>query len=524
MPSPRQTPPASSGNPAAPSAPAIALRHITRRFGSLAANEDVSLTLAPGEIHGLVGENGAGKTTLMRVLCGLLPPDSGTIEVNGKPVRFRSPADAMRAGLGMVHQHFLLVDRMTVAENVVLGREPRAAFGVFRRAEAEREVAALAERARLPVKASARVATLSVGEQQRVEILKALYHGARVLVLDEPTAVLTPQEVDELFVVLRELRAQGTTLVLITHKLAEVKALADRITVMRGGRNVGGGPAAELSIDRIAELMVGHEVPPLRARAERAPGPPLLEVRDLVVRDTRGLEAVRGVSFDVGEGEIVGIAGVEGNGQHELIEAIAGLVPLAQGQLTVAGRRVTGKSAREHTAAGLAHVPGDRMRRGMVADMTLAENLVLGRQRESGLGAGPMLSAAALIAHAGPLLERFDVRPPNPQLLGRQLSGGNQQKLVVARELSRGAPVLLAAHPTRGVDLGAVAAIHDRLLAERDAGRAVLLVSSELTEILALSDRVLVLYEGRVVHETTPAGTDERNLGLYMAGRGEGAS
>jgi len=524
MPAPR-TPSPTSPTAAGPvRAPAIALSGITRRFGALVANDDVSLELRPGEVHGLVGENGAGKTTLMRVLCGLLAPDAGTIEVEGRPVRFRSPADAMRAGLGMVHQHFLLVDRMTVAENVVLGREPRAAFGGFRRDEAERSVAALAERVRLPVRAAARVATLSVGEQQRVEILKALYHGARVLVLDEPTAVLTPQEVDELFAVLRELREGGTTLVLITHKLAEVKALADRITVMRGGRNVGGGPAAELDVDAIAELMVGRSVPALRARLDRAPGPPLLEASDLVVRDARGLEAVRGVSFDVHQGEIVGIAGVEGNGQHELIEAIAGLAPLAQGQLTVAGRRLTGRTPREHTAAGLAHVPGDRLRRGMVAEMTLAENLALGRQRERALGPGPFLSPAALAAAAAPLLERFDVRPAEPARLGRQLSGGNQQKLVVARELSRGAPVVLAAHPTRGVDLGAVAAIHDRLLEERDAGRAVLLVSSELTEILALSDRILVMYEGRIVHETAPAATDERTLGLYMAGRGGGAS
>ncbi len=520
LPPPQGPAPRRAGDAAGHRAPAIALRHITRRFGPLVANDDVSLALDPGEIHGLVGENGAGKTTLMRVLCGLLAPDSGTIELDGRGVRFHGPADAMRAGLGMVHQHFLLVDTMTVAENVVLGREPRASFGAFRRAEAEREVASLAERVRLPVRAGARVGTLSVGEQQRVEILKALHHGARVLVLDEPTAVLTPQEVDELFAVLRELRARGTTLVLITHKLAEVKALADRITVMRAGRNVGGGPAAELGLERIAELMVGRPVPPLRARAARPPGAPLLEVSDLAVRDARGLEAVRGVSFDVRAGEIVGIAGVEGNGQHELLDALAGLAPAARGQITVAGRRLGAHTPREHTAAGLAHVPGDRLRRGLVAEMTLAENLALGRHREPGLGRGPLLDPGALESRAADLLERYDVRPAGPRLLGRQLSGGNQQKLVVARELSRGAPVLLAAHPTRGVDLGAVAAIHARLLAERDRGGAVLLVSSELTEILALSDRILVMYAGRIAHETTPAATDERTLGLFMTGRG----
>jgi simple sugar transport system ATP-binding protein len=502
-------------------APAIAMRGITRRFGPVLANDDVTLNLAPGEIHALVGENGAGKTTLMRVLCGMLAPESGTIDVDGRPARFRRPADALRRGLGMVHQHFLLVDRMTVAENVVLGHEPRAPLGAFRLREAERQVAELAERVSLPVRAGARVAELSVGEQQRVEILKALYHGAKVLVLDEPTAVLTPQEVDELFVVLRRLQSEGTTLVLITHKLAEVKALAKHITVMRAGRVVGGGLAAELSLERIAELMVGRPVPPLRARAARPPGPPLLEVRDLSVRDDRGLEAVRGVSFDVHESEIVGIAGVEGNGQHELLEALAGLRPPATGSLAIAGTRVSGRSVREHANAGLAHIPSDRLRRGMVSEMTLAENLALGRQREPALGRGPWLTPAALSTHAGALLERFDVRPPNPALRGRQLSGGNQQKLVVARELTRGAAVVLAAHPTRGVDFGAVAAIHDALLAERDAGHAVLLVSSELSEILALSDRILVLYAGRIVHETRPAATDERTLGLYMAGKRE---
>ena len=502
-------------------APAIALDSIARRFGDCVAVADASLDLAPGEIHALVGENGAGKTTLMRILTGMIPPDAGAIRIDGQAAHFRSPTDALKHGLGMVHQHFLLVDRMTVAENVVLGREPRALLGTYRRAAAERAVTDLAARVRLPVRAGARVATLSVGEQQRVEILKALYHGARVLVLDEPTAVLTPQEVDELFTVLRELRAQGTTLVLISHKLAEVKALADRVTVMRAGRTVGGGPAAELSIDAIAEMMVGRQVPRLRARAARAPGPPVLTVRDLVVADDRGLEVVRGVSFDVGAGEIVGIAGVEGNGQHELVEAIAGLRARRQGELAVGGRPLAaGRSAREHTLAGLAHVPGDRLHRGMVGEMSLAENLVLGRQRDPDIGRGPWLTRRALEAHARPLLDGYDVRPPTPAMRARQLSGGNQQKLVVARELTRGAAVLLAVHPTRGVDLGAVAAIHDRLLGERDAGRGVLLVSSELSEILALADRILVLYEGRLVHETTPAATDERTLGLAMTGRG----
>jgi ABC-type uncharacterized transport system ATPase subunit len=514
-------------------APAVSMQRITRRFGAVVANQEVSLDLGRGEIHALVGENGAGKTTLMRVLYGLLSPDAGHIEVDGRRVRIHRPADAMKLGLGMVHQHFMLVGRLTVGENITLGLEPHGALGSFRRAAAEREVAALSEKFRLPVDPRARVETLAVGAQQRVEILKALYHGARVLILDEPTAVLTPHEVDELFQVLKTLRDQGTTIVLITHKLAEVKALAERVTVMRAGRVVGGGPVDSLSVEQIAELMVGHAIAPLHPAATRAPGEVQLELRALTVRDDRGLEAVRQVSLAVRAGEIVGIAGVAGNGQDELIECIAGLRPPAGGEIVIAGRRGWSggghfwdagapRAARAHRALGMAHVPSDRLRRGLVPEMTLAENLVLGLQREAALGRGPLLSRRLLTAHARPLLAEYDVRPPEPAAPARQLSGGNQQKLIVARELSRGAPVVLAAHPTRGVDLGALALIHRRLIAERDAGRAVLLMSSELSEIMALSDRVLVMYEGRMVHETRPADTDERALGLTMTGRAAG--
>jgi simple sugar transport system ATP-binding protein len=505
------------------SAPAIALRNVSRRFGSCVANADVTLELAPGEIHALVGENGAGKSTAMRILYGLLQPDGGTVEVDGRPIRLRDAAQAMRLGLGMVHQHFMLVGPLTVAENVTLGREPRTRLGGFDHARAARAVSELAARYRLAVDPSARIATLSVGAQQRVEILKALHHGARVLILDEPTAVLTPQEVDELFAALRELQRQGTTIVLITHKLAEVKALADRVTVLRQGRNVGGGRVADLSIERMAELMVGRPLTPLHTRAHTTADVPLLDVRMLDVRDDRGLEAVRRVTFTVHGGEIVGIAGVEGNGQHELIECLAGLRPPLHGEVRVGERRVACRSAREHFAAGLAHIPSDRLHRGLVPDMSLAENLVLGLQHARDLGPGPLLDPGALEARARRLLVEHDVRPPDPATTAGRLSGGNQQKLVVGRELSRGALAILAAHPTRGVDLGAVEAIHRRLLAERDAGRAVLLVSSELSEILALSDRVFVMYEGRLVHETTPAATDERTLGLYMTGRAEAA-
>ena len=500
-------------------APAVHLRDITRHFGSVLANDAVSLELAPGEIHALVGENGAGKTTLMRVLYGLLEPDSGRIEVDGKPVRLRSPADAMRLGLGMVHQHFMLVGPLTVAENVMLGHEPHGRFGRFDLAAAVARVRELSERHGLPVVPAARMDALSVGAQQRVEILKALAHGARVLILVEPTAVLTPQEVDELFAALRSLQAQGTTIVLITHKLAEVKALSQRVSVMRAGRVVGGGATAELTIERIAGMMVGRAIATDLPRAATHPEVPLLAVELLDVNDDRGLPAVRRVSFAVRGGEIVGLAGVEGNGQHELIECIAGLRMPVHGSVLIGQQRVSCRSAAEHFAAGLAHIPSDRLRRGLVPAMTLAENLILGLQHEPDLGPGPYLDPETLDARAESLLAEHDVRPPEPRRLASQLSGGNQQKLIVARELSRGARAVVAAHPTRGVDLGAIEAIHRRLLAERDAGRAVLLVSSELSEILTLSDRVFVMYEGRLVHETSPAATDERTLGLHMTGR-----
>jgi simple sugar transport system ATP-binding protein len=500
-----------------PTTTIVSLRDITRRFGPVLANDRVSLDLHAGEVHALVGENGAGKSTLMKVLYGLHPPQAGEITVRGERVHIPTPAHAMRLGLGMVHQHFLLVDTLTVAENVVLGREPRVWLGAFAPEGAERLVEELSRRYRLHVNPHARVAGLSVGEQQRVEILKALYRGARVLILDEPTAVLTPHEVDELFAVLRALRDAGTTIVLITHKLAEVAAIADRVTVMRAGRVVGGGNAHDFSREQLAELMVGRVPAPLGERALPVLGPEVLEGRELVVHDARGLPAVRGVTLSVRAGEIVGIAGVEGNGQHELVECLAGLRRPRSGNVRVAGRDVTGLGARAHHDAGLAHIPADRLRRGLVAEMTCAENFVLGRQREA--ARGPWLGGAALEARARVPLAEYDVRPADPRAVAGRLSGGNQQKLVVARELSRDARALIAAHPTRGVDLGAIDAIHRRLLAARDAGLGVLLVSSELSEILALSDRILVMTGGQLVHGTTPSATDERTLGLWMTGR-----
>jgi simple sugar transport system ATP-binding protein len=370
----------------------------------------------------------------------------------------------------------------------------------------------------LRVEPGARVENLSVGEEQRVEILKALYHGARTLILDEPTAVLTPQEVDELFSVLGAFKGAGNTVILITHKLREVMEVSDRVTVMRGGRAVGERHTAETSIPELAELMVGRPVLLHVDKGPARPRQPLLEVRDLEVRDDRGLTAVSGVSFTVKSGEIVGIAGVAGNGQAELIEAISGLRPPLNGQVRIGDEDVTRRSPRQRFRAGLAHIPADRLKRGLIGEYTLADNLILGRQRDRPFARGPRLDARAIEENAEHLLREYDVRPARPAATARTLSGGNQQKLIVARELSRHARVLLAAHPTRGVDLGAIEAIHKQLIAERDHGMGLLLISSELSELLSLADRLLVLFEGQITHETTPAETDERILGLYMSG------
>ena len=496
---------------------AVELRHITKSFGRLVANRDISLSVAAGSIHAIVGENGAGKSTLMKILYGMMQPDVGSILVGGREVRIRTPLDALRLGLGMVHQHFMLVPPLTVAENIVLGREPRRGLSVDRR-RAEEEVAALSARYGLRIDPAARVENLSVGEEQRVEILKALHRGARVLILDEPTAVLTPQEVDELFAVLKRLKAGGSTILLITHKLREVLAVSDRVTVLRGGAVAGEHVTAETSVAELASDMVGRSVLLELEKPFAVPAAPLLEVRDLHVRDDRRLVAVRGVSLTVRGGEILGVAGVEGNGQAELIDAIAGLRYAESGIVRLAGRDVTHASPLARFRAGLAHVPADRLRHGLVGDFSLAENLALGLQREPRLGRGPWLDPNLVRRHAVALLAENDVRPADPAAPGRALSGGNQQKLVVGRELSRRAQVLLAAHPTRGVDLGAIEQIHRRILEVRARGSAVLLFSSELSELLSLSDRIAVLYEGRIVFEAQAAATDERSLGQHMTG------
>ncbi|MDQ3859700.1 MAG: ABC transporter ATP-binding protein [Actinomycetota bacterium] len=497
-------------------APLLELRGISKRFPGILANDRVDFELAKGEVHALLGENGAGKSTLMNIVYGLYHPDEGEIRLNGKPVRIGSPRDAIDLGIGMVHQHFMLIPVMTVAENIVLATEPRK--GLFLDlAGAENRVRELSTRFGLAVRPDARVASISVGMQQRAEILKALYRGAEILILDEPTAVLTPQEAGELFTIVRSLQADGKSIIFITHKLNEVLDIADRITVLRQGRRIDTVPRAGATPEALARLMVGREVV---LRIEKSPpevGEPLLEVEDLRVVDERGLEAVRGASFQVRAGEIVGIAGVDGNGQSELIDALTGLRRPAGGRIVAAGKEITQAAARECLDLGVGHIPEDRQLRGLVLDFTLAENLALHDFRKEPDSKWGWLYPRRLVERAARVLKEFDVRGGRPETLAMTLSGGNQQKVVIAREVSRNPRILIAAQPTRGLDVGAIEFVHRRLVEERDEGRAIMLVSFELDEIRSLSDRVLVMYEGRIVGEYPPS-VSEEELGIAMTG------
>jgi len=513
-----------------PAPPAIKLTDVHKSFGPVLANRGASLEVARGEIHALVGENGAGKSTLMRVLSGMYSPEAGRMEVDGRDVTGWSTADAIAAGLGMVHQHFMLVPTLTVAENMMLGRE-RTRGVTLDIGRAEREVAELSAKTGLAVRPQAIVADLSVGEAQRVEILKTLYRGATTLVLDEPTAVLSPPEIEELWTVMRGMRARGETIVLITHKLDEVMAISDSITVMRQGRTVERLRTARTNPAEIAKAMVGRDVRlamefvvdeqgggPSDAvvRKSRLPATPLLDVRDLTVEDARRLTAVHGISFSVEPGEILGIAGVEGNGQTELIEAIAGLRAVRSGGVLVAGRDVTHASVKARGDAGLSHIPEDRHARGLVLDFSVADNLILGQQHR--FTRGVRLDQEEIRANASRQIEAFDIRPADPARAVRALSGGNQQKVVIAREMHRAFQVLLAAQPTRGVDVGAIELIHERLREARAAGKAILLVSADLAEILALSDRIAVIYGGRLVTVLPRADASVEVLGRHMTG------
>jgi general nucleoside transport system ATP-binding protein len=499
----------------------LEIKGLTKRFGSFTANDHIDLTIESGEIHCLLGENGAGKSTLMNMLYGLLQPTEGEIVVDGETHAFSSPGDAIEAGIGMVHQHFMLVPVFTVAENIMLGREQTRGAGVLDRRKASKLVRELSERYGLSVDPDALVEDLPVGVQQRVEILKALSHDAKVLILDEPTAVLTPQEIDELMEIMRTLKKQGTSIIFITHKLREVKAVGDRISVIRRGKVVGTAePTA--SEPQLAEMMVGREVKLLVDKASPEIGDVVLDVRGVTVVDPRGHQVVKDVSFNARAGEVLGLAGVQGNGQTELIKALLGLVKPDAGAISLEGRDISRHGPRQSLDDGIGYIPEDRSHDGYVGAFSVRENLVLDLYRSGEFSRGMALRLDEIEKNADDRIEQFDIRTESASTPLSSLSGGNQQKVVVAREFSRPLKVLIAAQPTRGVDVGSIEFIHKRIIEERDKGTAVIIVSTELDEIFALSDRIAVMYDGRIVATVTPDIARE-DIGLMMAGAHEPA-
>jgi ABC-type uncharacterized transport system ATPase subunit len=501
------------------STPAVELKGITKRFPGVVANDDVDLTVERGTVHALLGENGAGKTTLMNVLYGLYRPTSGTVVVDGEPRAFDSPRGAIDAGIGMIHQHFMLVDPMTVSQNIVLGNEPRKWGGLaVDRRRAQGQVEQLADRYGFDVDPTAPVEDISVGEQQRVEILKALYRGADTLILDEPTAVLTPQEVEELFEVFEELTENGKTIIFISHKLSEVTSAADEVTVLRDGENVGTVETDGVTQEELAEMMVGRQVLFDSEKSAHDPGDVGLGVLDLTVRDDRGVTAVDDLRFQVAEGEVFGIAGVDGNGQSELIEAVTGMRSPDAGRVYFGDEDVTDAPRRERIERGMAYIPEDRQSRGLVMDYDLVENGLLGNQHDEAFAKNGRVDWRHVSTHVEDVIDEFDVRPRDPSATAKSLSGGNQQKFIVGREFRRDPNVVVAAHPTRGVDIGSVEFIHEQILDLRERDKAVLLVSSKLDEVRSLSDRLGVMHDGELMDVVDPGEVTEEQLGLLMAG------
>ncbi|MBO9394685.1 ABC transporter ATP-binding protein [Caldilinea sp.] len=505
-------------------APRLRLAGISKHFGPIQANNDVSLEVAAGEIHCLLGENGAGKSTLMNILYGLVRPDAGKIFLDGRPVTIHSPHQAIELGIGMVHQHFMLVPTLTVAENVILGTRPLLSLRRLResvmwdRRAIERRVGDVVQRYGLKINPGARVASLSVGEQQRVEIVKALYRGVNLLILDEPTAVLTPQETTELFKTLRSFAASGLSIILITHKLHEVMEISDRVTVLRDGKVVGRRTTCETDMHELAGLMVGRDVRLTVEKTPARPGAPVLMIENLTVVDDEGRRLLDNLSLQVAAGEILGVAGVDGNGQRELALAIIGVLRPTSGEIIANGQSLVGRTPRQIADAGVRHIPEDRQQMGLILEFSVADNFVLKAFDRPPYTTHGLLQPSAIIAYAQTLIERFDVRTPSPTLPVANLSGGNQQKVVLGRELDSRPRVLVAAQPTRGLDVGATEYVHKALLAQRDAGAAILLISTDLEEVLALSDRIVVLYEGRIVGEVSGDRANVQQIGLMMAG------
>lgn len=501
----------------------IEMEHITKEFGSFKANDDITLKLKKGEIHALLGENGAGKSTLMSVLFGLYQPEQGTIRMNGKPVTINNPNDANALGIGMVHQHFKLVHNFTVLESIVLGHES-VKHRFLKMDEARKKVVELSERYKFKIDPDALISDITVGMQQRVEILKMLYCDNDVLIFDEPTAVLTPQEIDELMKVMKQLVSEGKSILFITHKLAEIKAVADRCTVLRKGRCIGTIDVAGASKEEMSEMMVGRKVDFVVEKKEMKPLGTALSVRDMTIRSKRtGKNVVDHVSFEVKKGEIVCIAGIDGNGQSEIVYGITGLMGIDEGQVFLNGKDITKESIRRKCLDGMAHIPEDRHKHGMVLDYTLKENLILQNYYTPQFDKHGFLRFDEIDKYAEKLIERYDIRSAHgAESIARGMSGGNQQKAVIARELDRNPEIVIAVQPVRGLDVGAIEYIHRQIIAQRDAGKAVLLVSFELDEVMNVSDRILVMYEGKIVADVKPEDVTIQELGLYMAGTGKG--
>ncbi|MFC5405682.1 ABC transporter ATP-binding protein [Cohnella soli] len=495
----------------------VEMRNITKRFPGIVANDNVSFTLGKGEIHALLGENGAGKSTLMNILFGLYQPEEGEIFVNGQKVNIDGPNKAISLGIGMVHQHFKLVHPFTVTENIILGSEPKKWMGLaVDRKLAYEKVEHLSKQYGLNIDPYAKIDDISVGMQQRVEILKTLYRGADILIFDEPTAVLTPQEIAELLVIMKNLVQQGKSIILITHKLKEIIAIADKVTIVRRGKLIDSLPVAGTNPNMLAEKMVGREVSLKFDKKEAVIGEPVLEVDRLVMKGRGGRDALNETSFVLRRGEILGIAGVEGNGQSELIEALTGLSSVAGGSIKLAGVEIAGMTTRQVSEAGLSLIPEDRHKHGLVLDFPVRENMVLETYYQSPFTQNGFLNFTAIEKHAERLVKEFDVRTPSIMTDARALSGGNQQKAIIAREVDKNPEVLIAAQPTRGLDVGAIEFIHKRLVEQRDMGKAVLLISYELDEIMQVSDRIAVIYEGRIVGEVKPSETNDQQLGMMM--------